>query len=514
MTLTFEASKTQDLTCLANNIPLHSKYNPKSEAKKFVDSIEVDFSPKNIIITGPCLSYTKDFFKQRFPYSRLVAIQYSLDFTPYSDCWDVVFFVNKNENSLNFEEKLFNFLGEENIFATLFLSWKPSEKVFCEEYNFTWNCIKNVIEKNGSIVATRTYFNKTWFFNSLHFFKFIKKPVYFSSDKSFFFDLPIVITASGTSLKNQIKFLQENQKHFYILALSSSLSVLLENDILPDLVLSTDGGYYAKRHLKILETNEKFSNIPIIIPPEAKISSKLLECNPIIPLNYNDSFDSLFFTECRFCTLSGKRNGTVSGTAAELALNLTKNNIYFIGLDLASSKGFSHTQPNTLELDNSLIDNKLKSTETRITPSTFKNSSLEIYRNWFATRDINFYKRIFRITEKKDCLKQITNLSDVSNYEILTSENFISKSRTKNKITLSLQNQINISKEFLINYFKAEKELFLKNQCKNQLEWYKIASYTDYLQLLRAKDTDKSKYFDILKEKVSSLFDELFDYLA
>ncbi|MBR2107016.1 MAG: hypothetical protein IJ937_07100, partial [Treponema sp.] len=66
MKVSFGASKTGDLTCSIDNFPLHSRYNPKDEAKKFVNSLTVDYSPLNIIITGACLPYLCEPLRQKF----------------------------------------------------------------------------------------------------------------------------------------------------------------------------------------------------------------------------------------------------------------------------------------------------------------------------------------------------------------------------------------------------------------------------------------------------------------
>ena len=516
MKVSFGASKTGDLTCSIDNFPLHSRYNPKDEAKKFVNSLTVDYSPLNIIITGVCLPYLCEPLRQKFPNSQIIAIQFCKDFSEYDKNWDKVFVVTGETSILDFQEVLFNYFGEEYLFSSLFLSWKPSEKLFITEFNITWSAIKNALDKAKILVGTQSYFNKVWVFNSLRFFK-NSTNLYFSVDenkKSFLSKLnkPVIITASGTSLKNQLGFLKNYNNSLFIIALSSSLNVLLSEDIIPDCILTTDGGYYAKRHLRVLETKKEYQSIPIIVPPEAKISNFLLSTNPIIPLIYEDSLDSKLINYFHLDYLKGKRNGTVSGTAAELALSLTKRNIYFMGLDLASSKGFSHTQPNQLEIDNCLFDKKISSTENRITPSTFSNQSLDIYRNWFATRNGDFYQRVFRITTPKDNLKKIPNMTDVTNIQVVNLEKL--QQDNKSKIISNNTKQIfSFSKECK-EFFEKEFEKIKENHQKTQFDWFRIASYTDFIQFIKAKPDEKDKFFDILLEKTKKLFDEIFDFLG
>ena len=66
MNIEFRASKSGLTTCSVNGFSVHSNYNPENEAKKFVDNIQADFFPKNIVITGPCLHYLSTFLKNKF----------------------------------------------------------------------------------------------------------------------------------------------------------------------------------------------------------------------------------------------------------------------------------------------------------------------------------------------------------------------------------------------------------------------------------------------------------------
>ena len=503
MNIEFRASKNGLETCFYNNLPLHSNYNPEKEAEKFVENISCNYNPQNIIVTGPCLPYLTKYLNKRFPSANLIAIQYTSCFEKYDVYWKKVFVVNNNTNSLIFQEKLFNYFGEEELFSSLFISWKPSENAFENEYIFTWNCIKSVLDKCKSIIGTISFFNKTWLYNSLRFYKYTKN---YGIIKNISKD--VLVTASGPSLFNQLDFIKNNRKSFFLLALSSSLTALVKNQIIPDAILTTDGGYYAKRHLRILETNNLFKNIPIIIPPEGKINNRLYESNLIIPLIYEDSIDKKIFDNLQNFFLIGKRNGTVSGTAAELALYLTNKKVYFAGLDLASSKGHSHTQENILEIDNSLNDFKLKSTENRIIPSTFPNGSLEIYRNWFSTRDKNFYNRVFRLISPKDKLKKINNLTDILNTEVKIQHQNKNECFTLEKFNVNTKEHL----KKITNFFILQKNLIIKEDFTS-FDWFKISSYTDFIQYKRENLENKKNIYDKMKKESIKLIDEVLDFL-
>jgi hypothetical protein len=500
-------SKNGSVTCSLGNISLHSTFNPEKEAERFVNLIETSFLPSFVVITGPCLSYTAHYLKERFPCIKTIAIQYSADFNDYSQNWDYSFtFTNKND-IIFINDRIFSIIGEEKLFSTLFLSWKPSEKAWPDLSACLWKSFKDLLSKAESVISTRNFFNRRWFFNSIRFFSSVKKIIIPKRT-----DKPIVIAASGPSLKHAIPFLKEYRNSFILLAASSSIQPLLSNGIIPDFCISTDGGWYAKKHLEPLFRNvENIStsslDIPLIIPPEAAVPSKLLENANIIPLSYSDFPDKLLFEATGFPFLRGERNGTVSGTAAVLALNMTTNRVFFCGLDLAVSKEFQHTQPNALEIINSNGDCRTRPQETRCAASsTSGNVSLSIYRNWFSSRTEDFYNRVFRIVTKKDNLDQIQNLHDIyidSEIPNCFSSSLSNKPQAQKCKTDVFETRSN--KKKIIDYLEnVITEIETNTENSYNMDWYKIAALKEIV--LSERSGSKSVPAEI-KEKTFHLLD-------
>ena len=83
--------------------------------------------------------------------------------------------------------------------------------------------------------------------------------------------MPVLVCASGPSLNCCIKIIKQFEDKLFIICLSSALSVLIKNNIIPDLVFSTDGGYWAGEHLKHLKKNK---DIPLAVSCEAFVPKK------------------------------------------------------------------------------------------------------------------------------------------------------------------------------------------------------------------------------------------------
>lgn len=402
MEVNFLQTKNGQLTANYNSINLHSTYNPEMEAQRFVNNIECNFIPEFILITEPGLSYCVPFLKEKFSSSKIICIRYIKGFEKYNSSFYAV--INYWEHKDNFEAYLFNLFGEEKIFKTLFLKWDASSKAFSETDTIVWNVIKKNLQTGKTLLVTREYFEKKWFINSVKNLNNLSTDIYYP-DKT---DKPVLIIASGPSLKPLLKQLSEIRNNFYIICLSSAISIMNYYKIIPDLYLSTDGGYWAGQHLKKITVNNK---VPLALPLEAYCPSKTLKSNRIIPLNYGDGLSSLLINKLQLQTFPAERNGTVSGTALKLAFQLTDKPVYFTGLDLHSTPDFSHTNPNEIEINNSLKDFRLNSKEKRTSRNVLGSASLDIYRDWFANLNLN-NRVVYRIIDNPfNSLGQIKDIS-------------------------------------------------------------------------------------------------------
>ncbi len=408
MNINLEDAKNASLTCSVNGRFLHSKYNPENEAKNFIDSIECNYTPSCVIITGPCLPYCIPFLRERFPNTPLYAIQYDTFFSNLTgvvderiketEKWTGTFLCLKDTNIESLSEILYSALGEEAVFATLLVSWKAADTVFSDESKKAWEALRILIQKSRDVLATRSFFSTRWLKNTVQFCVHARNIATFKLQSA-----PVFLIASGPSLKHCLDFIHKFQKRAIIIALSSSLCTLVQNDIIPDVCISTDGGYYAKKHLEILlSLAKKGYSIPLAVSPESNVGGKILETIPIIPLTYNDGIETKLLHKCKIPAECAERNGSVSGTASQLALSLTTNNIYAFGLDLSIGKGYSHTNPNAHELINLLGDVRLRplahrtaSSELSLLAQTL--SPLAIYRQWFETRNSVFANRFYRV---------------------------------------------------------------------------------------------------------------------
>ena len=484
MEIEFVQAKNGEQTFCINKSFYHSSYAPSKEAERFYNNVQIPYTPRLIFLIEPGLPYAKKILSQKFPDSKIIRIKI-LKTIQQDEYWD--FSIDFNSSSKS--ERLFtDFFDEAMLLESIIITWPAAEKFFKNETDLIWTFYKKALENAKTILVTRQFFERKWLYNTCKFFCRIQNTLIFN-----IINLPVLITASGPSLQNAIKIIKENSDKFFLIALSSSFSVLLKNKIKPDLVMTTDGGFWAGEHLKEIIRN--YNDIPIALSSEAYIPNKAFE-NPIIPLNYDEGLSTEIFKASGIQYLNAKRNGTVSGTALEFAENISTHEIFFCGLDLSISKGFQHTKPNELEKNNCLKDSRIKTPYTRLLKSEFSNSSLEIYLDWFCNH--NFKNKTYRIIDNPQ--NHIDGMQEISTFEFTEILNRIPINNKNEK----LQKNKNQIKEADKKILKQKIKDFVLKKIESE-QWTQQIFPIDYVSISHAENKDKEKITELLEQKKSEL---------
>lgn len=402
MDLTIQKAKNGEETVSVDGHFLHSNYAPRKEAERFVENLQLPYTPSLIILTEPGISFAAEFLRQKFPDIKTGVIRYIKGFEKYNSKFDFV--INYFEHT-DFEAYLENRFTEEELLTTVFISWPASAQIFKNQEEIVWNAIKASMMRSKTLLITRQYFEKKWFLNSCNFLKYLKNVITLKKQIA----KDVLIISSGPSLLPYLKTIKENQNKFFIICLSSAISAAVHNNIIPDLCMSTDGGYWAGEHLKAL----KDYSIPTAMPAEAYCHKELFSKLKLLVLDYGDGLSSELLKLSDIPVQKAVRNGTVSGTALLFACQYFTKNIYLCGLDLASQKGYQHTQPNQLEINAEVFDNRLITKAQRLTRSELNSSSLDIYRDWFINNPLDLKNRkVYRLVENsKNSLGWIEDLN-------------------------------------------------------------------------------------------------------
>lgn len=504
-------SKTNKNIFVWKNQYIHSSYNPEKEAERFVENLNFDTKPKFLCILAPFSGYTYSFLKEKYPNTKLIAIEFFSHKSFESPKWDYLFNIEDNDLS----NKLYTIIGEEKSLSTETIIWPTSERLFPDETQKALDHLRNFFHTSRDVLGTRLYFTEKWNKNAIRNISLAKHIVNLKKTNK-----ALCILASGPSLEKEIEFLKTIGEQVLILALSSSLPVLDFHKISPDFCLTTDGGFWAKYHLS---NTKNFQNTVFIAPLEAAIPLEILTHKKLHFLDYGDGFSHFLIDSISLNASLALRNGTVSGTAFYLAQYLSSNSIFYFGLDLASSKSFPHSQPNALESYNSSFDFRLNPKEDRIEKAHFSSlGSLAIYENWFKNL-AKPHKKFYRIKPKSysfsNSFPYIKDIDENQVLEILKKENSnldLSIVAKKNKLEIK-ENTIKLDKkklQLMIETFKSQIESLEYDKkdsiSLNLCSLLKEISLKEYLDFTKK---DEKESFLKLKEKSLDFLRKSLEYL-
>ncbi len=464
---------------------LHSRYNPQAEASRFIDASIALKEPLFIVVTEPGEGFLAEELKKKYPGAKICAIRYQNEFYLKSDAlWD---FCWRPSCGIPLETFLFNIIPDEAMPASVFLSWKASERFWPKATESAWNAIASFIRLEQSVMATRAAFGKRWLTNTIKNIAKAVCPVLAPK-----IEAPPLILASGPSLESYAPdFFAELSSRFFICALSSASFFLSAKNTNLDAIISTDGGYWAGRLF-----SKKFALAPAMFPPEAFIPNFMLKSSPCVFLSYGSALENELFLLSGIRPLPAKRNGTVAGTAALLFLCNTRFNVYAAGLDLKAGKVFQHARPHPFSLERTAGPFRLNPLASQAAGAEL-SSSLSIYRSWFENMPKKSAARLFRIESCKGELLPLGDIQSIDSSRLLSIVP-AKKEKVKESLvpssSLSMEERARNTREWLLEMVEKLKNSKTIEEVESEI--IKMHSYQDFLSLTKAEslnDAEKAR---------------------
>ena len=383
-------SREGDLTAKSNNIFLHSAYSPKKEASKLFKSHNLGRN-KTIILLAPCLNYIAEEIRINNNSVKIISVYIEDDFYSRDNGKsDSCFCFSSDESSL--QTFLRGSIHELDIESLKIFEWPPSVRQYKDTIFKIRKQVSQVIRELHGNITTISGFGQKCFKNFIR--NYLSAENYILPQKT---DMPILIAGSGPGLKNDIDFIRRNRKKLILLALPSSLYFLRYNQINPDLIVSTDPGYYAAMHLN------DFKGIPVAAPLSASLPHEKVSDGHFF-FRQNHFFETSFPDVSRFISLP--QNGTVAGSSLYLATALSTGPILISGLDFSYTDMISHNRPHTFDnlleksssrfktLYSIYFNRNIVSSE-RLSGRTRTTHALKTYSGWFTSHSTRFCNRCF-----------------------------------------------------------------------------------------------------------------------
>ena len=274
------------------------------------------------------------------------------------------------------------------------IEWRPSLKFYGKEYLRLLSLTAEFLRRADAGRRTTAAFGRRWVRNFLKNLKLIKRAVLYRQA-----EFPVIITGSGPGIETDMPVIEKLKDNCLILAASSSALALSAVNLSADFCLATDGGSWALRHLYPLYRNGFNTDIFLAVNLCAALPS---QCGhrPFLILSDGSFWQSIILNALGLPSVIVTQKGTVSATAVELAMTLTRGNIYLAGIDLCVSDIRTHVRPYA-------FDYILNQNECRLKPvysQSFARSSLlreggsmDIYASWFRNQLSSWPKRIFSL---------------------------------------------------------------------------------------------------------------------
>ncbi len=412
-----EIKKSRDGNFFAavKKINIHSPYNPEREAERFLSEVIGGSKYSSFLILGPGLCYLQKALLKMYSGTKIISVFYSTFF--YTE--------NKVRRQYSFdfesEESLSGFLSshidEFDIEGLKVIEWPPSARAFPSiSMRVNEVVIQFLREMNGNILSL-SYFGKKWLHNFFLNYLFIEKVNNWQNEEK-----PICIAASGSSLGTAIPLLAEIRNFVSIWALPSSVKTLLSRGIKPDLIVSTDTGFFASTHLFF-----SGAKIPVAMPLSAARGVWKIGAH-IYCILQNTFYENAVLNDSDLPCLSIPQNGTVAGTAMNIALKISSKPVIFFGLDFCYRDILSHARPHT-------FDNIFEKNESRTKPvysQIFERAvefggslidgkrvprSMQTYAGWFSKFLTNKNRRVFRFNPS---VVKIDNIINISKNDIMS----------------------------------------------------------------------------------------------
>ncbi|MEI0612568.1 motility associated factor glycosyltransferase family protein [Brachyspira pilosicoli] len=415
------------------NKALTSLYAPIEEAKRLIEQYI-----KNTDYTAIFLSiasfYHIDYFLSLNAKNKAIIIEKDIELLKlilsnmeikYTD--RIIILSEENDVLLFFN----NFIKEDNVKKLVVIRHIRASNINEENKNYYDNItiqLSNIIKERLMSLTSNYYFAPIWARNIIYnmhnnnsiesFKNYLNK------------ETPLLLVSAGASIDNYIEKIKELSESHFVLAVSHSLNTLLNNNIKPNAVVSTDGGFYSLTHILNLFKEESI----LLFTTHTSYPVNSIKKERKFFFSHNESLEKILYNTKD--NIYFPMEGSVIMPALRIADFLNPKYILLAGCDFCHVDDKSHSKySNAIALD-FITSNKINTFETKkykrlnddnkikCFDDCLRNtsSSLLSYKNHFESLVANLSKNIdfFTLTKESAKIKNVNiyNMQKSSNKQL------------------------------------------------------------------------------------------------
>ena len=323
-----------------NNRAVHSKYNIENECKRALEKINKN---KNLlIIYGYGLGYIikylieniENYFDKKILESLKIIVVVEDDYLFKYSYYNIfntdkknIFFIHTEDN-VDYINKIVDYKNINGVSLVLLPSLTKEEK---DKANKFYEEILNNIEKEFSNIWTNLYFENIWMKNIILNSEYINKSSDISVFKNAFNGFNALLICPGPTLINYIEKIKTHRKNLIIICVDTSYSVLCKNGIIPDFIITVDGGFF--NSLDFVCENKKFPYLVMDIACNKIIPKIIYDRTKIIRFTSTDNLGIIEYLK-KFTDLSSlTTSSTVATTMIDFAYYTNFDKVLLIGFD-------------------------------------------------------------------------------------------------------------------------------------------------------------------------------------
>ncbi|MEI0794781.1 6-hydroxymethylpterin diphosphokinase MptE-like protein [Brachyspira pilosicoli] len=399
-----------------NNRAIHSKYNIENECKRALENINKN---KNLIIIygyglGYILKYLleniNNYFNDEIIKDLKIVIvvedaaifKYSY-YNIYSTNKENIFFID-SEDDIEYINKIIDYKNINGINLVMLPSLTKEEK---DNANIFYTNILNNMEKELSNILTNMYFENIWTKNIIFNSEYISKSSDVSILKDAFKDFKALLICPGPTLEYSIKKIKNNRELFIVICVDTAYSVLCKNNIIPDFVVTVDGGFF--NSLDFIYESTDFPYLIMDIACNKIIPKRLENKTNIIRFSSNENLELIKYINDYTAISALNTSSTVASTMIDFAYYTGFKDVLLIGFDNSYpfyQRHIKHTLSYEYMINKT---NKIKTFESYYFNTIKNNTNIDVYppTEFVFENQIEYFKS-FKDKYKNMNIKRLT----------------------------------------------------------------------------------------------------------